>query len=87
MQLAHSVWKLLKMSHLDFSILTFSTIFYPIKSDLSGNTVWPQPSGFQKLAKWTIFGIFNELLATQNVNLTCNVEWDFFCDFQTLWAV
>ena len=46
-------------------ILAFSTKFCPIKSDLSGNTVWPQPSGFQKLAKWTIFGIFNELLATQ----------------------
>ena len=30
---------------------------------------------------------FNELLFTQNVNLACyarNVEWDFFCDFQTL---
>ena len=25
--------------------------FFPIKSDLSGNTVWRQNSGFQKLAK------------------------------------
>ena len=42
----HIVWKLLKMSHLIFFlILAFSTI------DLSGNTVWPQASGFQKLAK------------------------------------
>ena len=32
-------------------ILAFSTCFYPIKSDLSGNTVWPQASNIQKLAK------------------------------------
>ena len=31
--------------------VAFSTIFCPIKSDLSSNTVWPQVSGFQKLAK------------------------------------
>ena len=32
------------------------------------------------------FGIFNELLSTQNVNIARfarNVECDFFCDFQT----
>ena len=40
----HSVWKLLKMSHL----LIFQ--FCPIRIDPSGNTVWPQASGFQKLA-------------------------------------
>ena len=32
-----------------FLILAFSTNFCPIKTDLSGNTVWPQASGFQKL--------------------------------------
>ena len=51
---------------------------------MSGNTVWPQTSDFQKLAKWTIFGIFNELLATQNVNVARfarNVEYDFFFKF------
>ena len=32
-------------------ILAFSTNFCPIKNDLSGNTVWPQTSDFQKLAK------------------------------------
>ena len=40
----------------------------------------------KKLAKLTIFGIFNELLSTQNVSVARfarNVEWDFFCDFQT----
>ena len=38
----HIVWKLLKISYLNFSTLAFSTNFCPIKSDLSGNTVWPQ---------------------------------------------
>ena len=47
----HNVWKLLKMSHLNCWILAFSTNFCPIKSDLSGNTVWPQASGFQIVAK------------------------------------
>ena len=46
------------MSHLHFSILAFSTNFCPIKIDLSGNTVWPQASRFQKLAQMSIFGIF-----------------------------
>ena len=35
----------------DFSILAFSTRFCFIKSDMSGNTVWSQASGFQKLTK------------------------------------
>ena len=42
---------------------------------------------FKNSPKLTIFGIFNELLATQNVNVARfarNVECDFFCDFQTL---
>ena len=39
------------MSHSNFLILAFSNNFCPIKTDLSGNTVWPQASGFQKLAK------------------------------------
>ena len=45
---SQTVWKLLKMSYLDFSILAFSTNFCPFKIDLSGNTVWPL---FSKLAK------------------------------------
>ena len=52
----HSVWKSPKMSH--FWILAFSTNFWPIKTDLSGNTVWPQASGFQKLAKMDTFLAF-----------------------------
>ena len=55
----HIVWKILKILHLNFWILAFSTNFCPIKTDLSGNTVWPQASGFQNSPKWTILGIFN----------------------------
>ena len=55
----HSVWKSPKMSHLKFSILTFSTNFLPIKTYLSGNSVWPQALGFQNSPNWTIFVTFN----------------------------
>ena len=47
------------MSHLDFLILAFSTNFCPIKTDMSGNTVGPQASGFQKLPKMDLFWHFN----------------------------
>ena len=50
----HSVWK----SPKKFCILAFFTNFCPIKVDLSGNTVWPQASGFQKLAKMDHFWHF-----------------------------
>ena len=33
--------------------MTFSNNFCLLKTELSGNTVWPQVSGFQKLAKKT----------------------------------
>ena len=39
-------------------ILAFSTNFCPNKIDLSGNTVWPQASGFQKIAKMDHFWHF-----------------------------
>ena len=57
-------------------------------SDLSGNTVWPQVTGFQKLAKIDHFGIFDEFLSIHNVNVARfarNIECDFLGDFQTLW--
>ena len=44
---------------------------------------------FSETCHLTIFGIFNELLATYNVNVARfarNIEWDFFCDFQTPWC-
>ena len=65
------------MSHLNFGIFTN---FWRIKIDLSGNTVGPKAS----ILKLTIFGIFNELLSTQNVNVACfarNIECDFFGRF------
>ena len=71
----HNVWKLLEMSHLSFSILAFSTNFCPIKSDLSGNTVWQywiilySVWKSPKMSHLTFFGIYSELLATQNVNV------------------
>ena len=67
--------------------LTFFDIFCPIEIDLSGNFVWVLFSGFQKLAKLVIFGIFNELLSTHNVNVAHfarNNECDFLGDFETL---
>ena len=42
---------MLSRRHLNFWILAFSTNFCPIRTSLSGNTVWPKASGFQKLAK------------------------------------
>ena len=59
-----------------FLILAYSTNCCLIKSDL-----------FDCKQKWTIFGIYNEFLSTKNVNVASfarNVEWDIFCDFQTL---
>ena len=38
---------------------------------------------FQKLAKLTIFGIFDENVIV--ARYARNVEWDFFCDFKTPW--
>ena len=57
--LSHTVWKILKMSHLKLWILAFSTNFCPIKTDLSGITVWPQALGFQKFDKMDYFLHFN----------------------------
>ena len=45
---------------------------------------------FKNSKKWTIFGIFNQLLSTKNVNVARfarNVECDFLGDFQTLWSL
>ena len=48
----------------EFFNFALSTNFCNIKSDLSGNTVWPKHHGFQKLAK----------LPTQNVNVKCKCK-------------
>ena len=43
----------------EFSIAASSTIFCPLKSDLSGNAIWPQASDCQKLAEMDHFWHFN----------------------------
>ena len=45
------------MSHLSFYNFGNLHQFGPFKGDLSGSTVWPQVSGFQKLVIMTICGI------------------------------
>ena len=78
--------KIVKMSHLNFSILAFPIKFCLIKSDLSGNTVWLQASGFQKLAQKDHFWHFWSTFVHLNVNVARfarNVECHFFSDFQT----
>ena len=52
------LWKLLKMLQFNFWVLAFSTNFCPAKTYLSGNPVWLQASGFQKLAKMDHFRHF-----------------------------
>ena len=61
--MSHSVWKLPKISHFNFSISAFSINFCPTESDLSINSVWLFQV-FKNSQKWTIFGIFYELLST-----------------------
>ena len=52
----HIVWKLLKMSHLNFRIFgIFRQFFVLLNVTYSCNTVWPQASYFQKLAKIDYF--------------------------------
>ena len=54
----NSGWKSPKMSHMSYSILVFFTNFCQIKTDLSGNAVWPQASSFKKLAQMDHFRHF-----------------------------
>ena len=71
------------MSHLSFYNFGNFYQFGPFKGDLSGSTVWPQVSGFQKLVNMTIcgiLGIFDELVHSKCKHNEC----EFFGDFQTL---
>ena len=65
--------------------MAFSTHFCHIKNDLYA--LFDRKLQVIKISpKFTIFGVFNELLSTQNVNearFARNVECDFLCDFQT----
>ena len=67
----------------EFFNFGISTNFWPIKTDLSGNTVWPKASRFQKLAKMDHFWHFS-LTFVQSKSVNVAVEWEFFCHFQTL---
>ena len=69
----HIVWKSPKMSHLNFSILTFSPIFVQWTCLV---TLFHCKLQLFKIAKMIDFGIFD---------VHSNVEWDLFCDFQPLW--
>ena len=72
-----------------FVLLSFSN-FCPFKVNLFSNTVWLQASIYQKLAKIDQFWHFYELSLTQKIckaRFARNVEWDFFCDFQTLCCI
>ena len=43
---------------------------------------------FKKSPKWTIFGSYIQLLSTPSTSVARfdrNVDWVFFCDFQTPW--
>ena len=50
-----------KFQNVMFEFFKFGSFhqFCTFKTDLSGNTVWPQASGFKKIAKIDRFGIFN----------------------------
>ena len=54
LSVSHTVRKLLKKSHFNFSILAFFTNF----CHLPGNTIWLQTSGFQKVAQMWLLWIF-----------------------------
>ena len=74
-------WKITQNVAYKFFNLGISINFCPIKSDLSGNTVWLPSSGCQNLAKLTIFGIFYELKCKRS--FARNVKCDLFHYFQT----
>ena len=71
----HSVWKLLKMSHLNFWILAFSANFCPIKTDLSGNTVWPKASGFRLQCLMRPFLWFSETVKFPHYLFLSVLSW------------
>ena len=77
------------MSHLYFLILTFSTNFCPIKTALSGNTVWLQVSGFQKLTKMDHYWHFSLTFIHSKFerNFARNFEWDFFLIFSNTMVI
>ena len=85
LDIRHNVWQSLKMSHMIFLILAFSTNFFVLLELTCLVTLFNQKfQVFKKSPSSPIFGIFIELLSTQNVKVARfarKVEWDFFSDF------
>ena len=85
----HVVWKLLRMSHLNFGILAFSTNFCPIKTDMSGNTIWHFCCIFMSLEKtFSNFDFFHEffLLFSKHVLITTSTQNDWAIIFSFLYV-
>ena len=57
------------MSHLNFSILAFPPVFVLLKLTCLVTLFDRKLQVFKNSPNWTIFGIFNKLLSTQNVNV------------------
>ena len=77
----HIVWKLHKMSHLNFGILAFSINFVLIKLTCLVTLFDRKLHVFKTSPNMSIFCICHELLSTQNVNVVRfahNVEWEKF---------
>ena len=69
------------MSHLNFLNLAFSTNLCPIKIALSGNSVWPKASDYQKLAK-----MLNETFSV--IFKQCELSWlkiQILSDKKNIW--
>ena len=67
-----------------FEFCHFSPIFVLLKLTCLVTLIDCKLQVFKNSPKCTIFGIFNQLLSTQNVNVARfarNVEWDFFLWF------
>ena len=67
------------MSYFSFWIMAFSTNFCPFTTDLFGNTVWPQVSGFQKLVKLneTFSVIFKHKIDL--IQIVFDFRWSYSC--------
>ena len=67
----------------DFSLWHFPPVFVLSKLTCLVTLFDRKLQYFKNLPKWIIFGILNQLLSTQNVNVARfarNIECDFFCD-------